>query len=194
MRKLAVFNSVSLDGYFTGVDGDLSWAHGATDDKEWGEFVAGNAQSGGTLLMGRITYQMMASYWPTPMAMQNDPVVAKHMNELEKIVFSRTLDSATWSNTKLMKGDLAAEMRKLKSEPGPDIVILGSGSIIAPLIAEGLVDEVQMVIVPVALGAGRTMFEGIPAKVPMKLVNTRAFKNGNVVLSYDLAKVSSSQP
>jgi len=185
MPKLTVFNSISVDGYFKAPDGDLGWAHRA-DDAEWNEFVAGNAsQAGGRLLFGRVTYEMMASYWPTPMAAQNDPIVAKGMNELQKIVFSRTLDKVTWKNTRLVKGDLAKEVRNLKKDPGDDIVVLGSGSIVAQLAREDLIDEYQLVTVPVVLGKGTTLFHGLDRQVPLKRTKTRAFKNGNVLVCYE---------
>ena len=183
MRKLSVFESVSLDGYFAGPNGDLSWAHRAPDP-EWNEFVAGNASGGGALVFGRVTYDMMVSYWPTPVAAKNDPVVAARMNQLPKIVFSRTMKQASWNNTRLVKGDIVAETRKLKAEPGESMTILGSGSIVAQLAQAGLIDDFSFVVTPVALGKGRTLFEGIREHLPLKLTNTRAFKNGNVVLSY----------
>lgn len=183
MRRLMVFNSVTLDGYFTGVDGDLSWAH--KNDPEWNEFVAGNAKGQGTLLFGRVTYDMMVSWWPTPNAIKAFPEVAEGMNKAPKVVFSRTLDKATWNNTKLVKGDPAAEVRKMKKEPGSDMVILGSGSIISQLAPEGLIDEYQLVVNPIVLGAGRTMFEGVKEKVALKPTKTRTFGNGNVLLTYE---------
>ena len=184
MRKLVVFNQVSLDGYFVDQNGDMSWAHNANKDDEWDAFVAGNAKSGGELVFGRITYDLMSSYWPTSMAMQNDPVVAERMNNLPKVVFSRTLDQATWNNTKLIKDDLAGEVRKMKNETGVDMVIMGSGSIIAQLTQERLIDEYQLVVIPVVLGQGRTMFDGIEEKLSLKLTRSRTFNNGNVLLSY----------
>ena len=185
MRKLIVFNSVTQDGYFAGENGDISWAHAGAEDPEWKAFVADNAKGGGQLLFGRITYDMMAGYWPTPLAMQNDPVVAERMNSLPKIVFSRTMAQASWSNTKVVKGGLPAEIRKLKAEPGPQMALFGSGSIIAQLAPERLIDEFQIVVNPVVLGKGRTMFEGIPQALPLKLVRTRTFGNGKVLLGYE---------
>jgi len=185
MRKLVVFNSVTLDGYFAGVNGDFSWAQKDKQDAEWNAFVSGNASGEGVLVFGRITYELMASYWPTPLAMRNDPVVAAAMNKLQKIVFSRTLEKASWNNTRLVKGELAAEMRKLKKEPGEDMAILGSGSIVAQLAQEGLIDEYQIALNPVVLGKGRTMFDGIKEKLALKLTKTRAFGNGNVMLYYE---------
>jgi dihydrofolate reductase len=182
IRKLIVFNSVTLDGYFTDKNNDMSWAH--QNDPEWNAFVAENAKGGGTLLFGRITYELMASFWPTPAAMQMMPDVAKGMNSLPKVVFSRTLDKATWNNTKLVKSGLVEEVRKMKNEPGDDMVILGSGSIVSQLSENRLIDEYQMVVNPIVLGQGRTMFEGLTEKLTMKRTKTRTFENGNVFLCY----------
>jgi len=96
----------------------------------------------------------MAGFWTTPYAMENMPVVAERMNNLPKVVFSRTLDKASWNNTTLIKGDLAAETRKIKQEPGNDMVILGSGSIVSQLAQEGLIDEYEVVVNPIVLGEG----------------------------------------
>ena len=185
MRKLTVFNHVTLDGYFTGENGDMSWAHNGSDDAGYQAFVASNASGDAELLFGRVTYDMMASYWPTPVASQQAPVVAEKMNSGKKIVFSKTMAKALWKNTTLVKGDLVEEVRKLKEEKGPDMVILGSGSIVAQLAAAGLVDNYQVVINPVALGKGRTLFEGLPKMLSLKLTTSRAFENGKVFLSYE---------
>jgi len=182
MRKLIVFNMVSLDGFFVDGKGDMSWAH--KQDAEWNAFVGGNASGSGVLVFGRITYELMASYWPTPMALQNSPVVAKGMNDMPKIVFSRTLDKVSWSNTKLIKGDLAAEVRKLKQESGPDIVILGSGSIVSQLTQENLIDEYQLALSPIVLGKGRTLFVDVQEKMNLKRTNSRTFGNGTVFVCY----------
>lgn len=183
MRKIIVFNQVTLDGYFVDKNGDMRWAH--KNDDEWNAFVADNAKGEATLLFGRITYEMMASFWPTPNAIESVPLVAERMNSLPKVVFSRTLDKASWNNTKLVKGDLAAEIRKMKSEPESDMVIMGSGSIVAQLAEEGLIDEYQIALNPIVLGKGRTMFDGIKEKLNLKLTRTRAFANGNVFLCYE---------
>ncbi len=115
MRRLSVFNHVSLDGYFVDLHGDMSWAH--KSDPEWLAFVEQNAGGGGELVFGRVTYDLMAGYWPTPAAAENDPVVAERMNALPKVVFSRSLKDATWSNTRILSGDPAAEMVQLKQAP-----------------------------------------------------------------------------
>jgi dihydrofolate reductase len=185
MRKLVVFNHVSLDGYFVDANGDMSFARKDNQDAEWDAFVASNASGGGTLVFGRITYELMASFWPTPVAADTMPVVAERMNNLPKVVFSRTLDKASWINTRLVKGDLIGEIRKIKAEAGEGMAILGSGSIVSQLTEHHLIDEYQIVVNPVVLGKGRTMFDGIKESVSLKLTNSRTFGNGNVLLCYE---------
>ena len=185
MRRIHVFNLITLDGYFAGEGGDISWHH---VDEEFQEYANENANSGNTLLFGRVTYQLMAGYWPTPEALKNDPVVARGMNAAPKIVFSRTLDTVDWNNTRLVKGDLVTEVRKMKQQPGKDMTVLGSGSIVSQLAQEGLIDEYEIMLNPVALGKGKTMFEGVKDRIALKLRKTRTFRNGNVLLSYEPVK------
>jgi dihydrofolate reductase len=183
MRKLIAFESVSLDGFFKDANEDMSWAH--KQDPEWNAFVAGNSQGDGALLFGRMTYEMMASFWPTPAAREMAPAVAEGMNRMPKFVCSRSLGSASWQNTTLLPGDAAMQVRRIKSEPGPDLAILGSGRLVSSLVQAGLIDELQIVVVPIVLGRGTTLFAGVGERIPLKLASTRAFANGNVVLYYE---------
>jgi len=185
MRRLLAFEMVSLDGCFVDARGDMSWAKNPAPDPEFEAFTERNAEGGGVLLFGRVTYQMMAGWWPTPLALQTSPAVARRMNEGPKYVFSRTLREASWRNTTILSGDAADEVRKLKRESGPGMAILGSGTIVARLAREGLIDEFQLVVIPVALGAGRSPFAGLPARLDLALTGSRAFANGNVLLSYE---------
>lgn len=184
-RTVSAFMQISLDGYYCDARGEMSFAHKPPTDTEWNEFVSGNATGDGMLLFGRTTYEMMASWWPTPMAAQAMPTVAANMNARPKMVFSRTLQSADWSNTTLAKDEMIATVRRLKSEPGPDMAILGSGSIVRQLAAAGLLDALQVVVVPVALGAGKPLFGGLARPLALSLTRTRVFKNGSVVLWYE---------
>jgi dihydrofolate reductase len=127
----------------------------------------------------------MAGYWPSPAARENDPVVADRMNAMPKIVFSRTLDKAAWANSRLVKGGLETEIRNLKNGPGEDMAIMGSGSIVSQLAPEALIDEFQVIVIPIVLGKGRTMFEGVQKRLRLKLTKTRAFQNGSVLLCYE---------
>lgn len=183
MRKIVAFEQVSLDGFFVDAKGDMSWAH--KQDAEWNAFTAGNASGNGALLFGRKTYDMMASFWPSPMAMQTMPEVAEGMNRLAKFVASRTIESASWRNTTVIKGDLVTSIREMKKSDGPDLVILGSGSIVSQLTGAGLIDEFQIIVNPLILGQGRTLFEGVSEKVLLRLKKTRGFGNGNVILYYE---------
>jgi len=182
MSKLIVFNNVTLDGYFCDAHNDMSWAH--SEDAEWSEFVTNNSKGTGAMLFGRKTYEMMASFWPTPDAIKMMPDVAKFMNEMPKYTFSKTLKKADWSNTLLHKDDLAGEVNKLKKAGGPDIIIFGSGSIVAQLADANLIDEYQIVVHPILLGSGRSQFEGMKNKLKLKLKSSRTFKNSNVFLVY----------
>jgi dihydrofolate reductase len=187
MRRLTVFNNVSLDGYFVDANGGMDFAHKGSDDPEWNEFVSGNASGQGALLFGRVTYDMMAGFWPTPHAKAVMPAVAEGMNRMTKYVVSRTMTDAAWQNTTLLRGDLVSAVRTQKQSDGPGIVILGSGSIVAQLAAAKLIDRYQLVVKPVVLGDGRTMFDGVPGPIALKPMHTRTFGNGSVLLSYEAA-------
>jgi len=130
--------------------------------------------------LGRKTYQMMEAFWPTPMAAQQMPVVAQGMNAARMYVASTTIQP-TWTNTQLLKSELLSAVRDLKASDGPDLTVLGSGSVAAQLGAAGLVDEYQVVIIPVALGGGRTLFT---TGRQLRLVDQRAFRCGNLVVTY----------
>lgn len=182
MRKLSVFNQVSLDGYFVDAHDDMSWAH--RDDPQWTRFTQQNAGGEAELIFGRVTYEQMASFWPTAAARAMNAPVAARMNAMKKVVFSKTLDKASWANTKLIKSDLLSAVRRLKRAKGPDLLIMGSGSLVAQLTEAGLIDSYQVVVNPLVLGGGRTMFEGVSRRA-LTLTKSKAFKNGNVVLWYE---------
>jgi dihydrofolate reductase len=182
MRKLTAFNFVTLNGFYKDANNSTAWhVHG----EEGAKFSEDNMQPGNILLFGRITYEMMAGFWPSAMAMESMPGVAKGMNEAEKIVFSGTLKKADWQNTTVIK-NMVAEVKKLKQTPGHDMTVLGSGSIITQLADEGLLDGLQLIVDPVALGAGTPIFGGLNKQLNLKLRDTKTFKSGAVLLSYQL--------
>ncbi len=181
MRKVFLFNMVTLDGFFEGPNQDISWHH---VDEEFNEFAIKQLHEIGTLLFGRVTYQMMASYWPTDIAIADDPVVAGLMNDMPKVVFSRTLGNAEWNNTELIKDHVVEEVSKLKQQSGKDIAIFGSSNLAVTLADHGLIDEYRMIANPVFLGKGTPLLKGIKDKLDLRLLNTRAFKSGNVLLCY----------
>ncbi len=182
MRKVVLFNLVTLDGFFAGPGGEIDW-HNV--DEEFNEFAIDQLNSMGGLLFGRVTYQLMASYWPTPDAVADDPMVADKMNSLPKLVFSRTLESADWNNTRLVRGDAADEVAKLRQQPGKDLFIFGSADLASTLARSGLIDEYRLIVNPVVLGRGMPMFKGIDDRLDLKLLRTKTFRNGNVLLYYE---------
>ncbi|HEU0297414.1 MAG TPA: dihydrofolate reductase family protein [Anaerolineales bacterium] len=183
MRKVILFNLVTLDGFFEGPNQDISW-HNV--DEEFNEFAINQLNETGTLLFGRVTYQVMASYWPTESAIRDDPTVAGLMNSLPKVVFSKTLDTAEWNNSRLVKEvhRVVEEVSELKRQPGKDIAIFGSSDLAATLAEHGLIDEYRIMVVPVFLGDGRSLLRGIKEKLNLKLLRVRTFKSGNVLLYY----------
>ena len=186
MRQLAVFNNITLDGFFTDMKNNMNLFH-RENDPEWEKFATENASArNATLLFGRRTYEMMKSFWPTEEAKKVMPEVASAMETMEKIVFSRTLKDPGWSNARIISENLTDEVRKLKQETGKNLLIMGSGSIVSQLTKERLIDRYTMVIWPIVLGAGRTMFEGVDDVISLQKVDQRTFANGNIVATYEL--------
>jgi dihydrofolate reductase len=179
MGKLTAFNFLTLDGYYKDANNDISWhQHGAEEN----EYSANSLKADSILLFGRTTFEMMRSFWPTPMALETNPVVAKGMNSAEKIVFSHTLKNAGWDNTRIVSNDMAGEVKKLKQTSAKDMAILGSGTIITQLAEEGLIDSYQLMFDPVAIGNGTPVFKNIKHQLNLKLTDTRVFKQSGVVL------------
>jgi dihydrofolate reductase len=181
MGKLFVFNMISLDGYFAGPHEELDW-HNV--DEEFNAFAIDQLKEAKLLLFGRVTYDMMASFWPRDTAKQNDPVVAGLMNEMPKVVVSRTLTQATWNNTKLIQKNVAEEITDLKKHQ--DIALLGSSKLCVSLMEAGVVDEVRVMVNPIILGKGRPLFEGLGTRAKLELLATRTFRSGNVLLTYQV--------
>jgi dihydrofolate reductase len=185
MRKLFSFNMVTLDGFFEGPNHDISWHH---VDDEFNQFAIEQTSNIGTILFGRVTYELMASYWPTSAAIIDDPIIADLMNNLPKIVFSRTLQKAEWNNTRLVKDHIAEEITRLKGQSGKDLAIFGSANLLSSLIQMDLIDEHRILVNPVVLGSGTPLFQGIKEKLEVKLLKTKIFASGNVLLYYQPAK------
>jgi dihydrofolate reductase len=171
----------TLDGYFEGVDGDLGW-HNVDD--EFNEFSVRQLDEADTLVFGRVTYQTMAGFWPTPAVEEANPALAARMNGMAKVVVSRTLDMAGWANTRLVKNDVVEELTKLKREPGKDIGVLGSSDLTVSLLGMGLVDELRIMVNPVVLGAGTPLFATANGRIHLDLLKTRGFASGNVLHHY----------
>jgi len=187
MGKLLVFNFVTLNGFFKGPGEDISWHKNQPEDQEKSAYGLEGANSGGILLFGRVTYTMMASFWPSPEAKKLMPAIAEGMNKSEKIVFSRTMKKADWNNTRVVKDNMIEEIKKLKKTSDKGMCILGSGSITNQLAEAGLIDEYQFMVDPVAIGEGTPLFNGIGQKLELKLTGTKSFKSGVVLLTYQPA-------
>ena len=174
----------TLDGYYEGLNQEFDfWVV----DEEFNEFAVEQLDEVDTLVFGRVTYEGMAAYWPTPAAEQDDPRVAARMNSLKKIVVSRTLDTAEWANTRLIKNDVSEELATLKQQPGKDIAILGSSDLTVSLLPMGLVDELRIMVNPVVLGSGRSVFRTADERITLRLLKSRPFNSGNVLLYYEPA-------
>ena len=181
MGKLNAFNFITLDGYYKDGENDISWhQHGA----EEGAFSAENLKEDNILLFGRITYEMMAHFWPSPMAAQSLPAVAAGMNKARKIVVSRTLQKADWNNTTIIGDNAMATIQKLKEDIEQDITLLGSGSLLTQLADAGLVDGYQIMMDPIAIGKGHSLFRHLKAPLRLQLTGTRTFASGVVLLNY----------
>lgn len=172
---------ISLDGFFEGPNREIDW-HNV--DEEFNEYAIDLLDNVDVLLFGRVTYELMANYWPTLSATTDDPIVASKMNSLPKIVFSRTLEKADWNNTRLVKENIAEEVSKLKQQPGKDLAIFGSSDLALSFIKLSLIDEYRIIVNPLVLGEGKSLFKGISDKLTLKLLKTKTFNSGNVLLYY----------
>ena len=195
MRRIVAFNRVSADGYFSAPDGNLNWV---VPEEEIDKQATQNMSGQGTLMFGRRTYEMFASFWPhqldKPVGAE-DPhspgrrppemhAMAVYINEAIKIVFSRTLKDVRWKNSRLLGKFDPREVERIKQEPGGDIMIFGSGTIVSQLAQNDLIDEYQFVTGPVLLGDGKSLISGMSKTVPLKLVEAKPYKSGNVMLRY----------
>lgn len=172
---------ISLDGYFEGPNHELDWHH---VDEEFNDFAIEQLNEIDTIIFGKVTYEMMASYWPTEAGIKDDPGTAEKMNSLPKIVFSKTDLKPEWNNTKLMQD--VQDLKALKEQPGKDLAVFGSSNLCVSLIKAGLLDGIRVMVNPVVLGQGHTLFAGLDQKLELKLEKSREFKNGNVLLTYEV--------
>ena len=176
---------VSLDGYFEGPNHELDW-HNV--DPEFNKFAITQLKEVDLILFGRRTYELMANYWPTEDAKKDDPSVAKLMNEIPKIVFSKTLKSVNWENTKLVNENAVNIVSKLKEQDGKEIGIFGSSDLSVSLLEAGLLDELRIMTNPIVLGKGKPLLEGLKTRIKLSLTKEKTFGSGNVLLYYNLVK------
>jgi dihydrofolate reductase len=181
MGQLSVFNFTTINGFYKGPGSDISWHHHGGEESE---YSADALSADNILLFGRVTYDMMAGFWPTPMAAESAPAVAEGMNKAEKIVFSNTIQKADWNNTRVMSGNIIEQLRRMKQTSAKDMTILGSGSILTQFAEAGLIDTYQLMIDPVAIGSGIPIFNNIKQNIDLELISSKVFKSGTVLLTY----------
>lgn len=182
MRKVIMWNMVTLDGFFEGPKSwEIDWHELGWGD-ELAQFSIDQSKSVGMLLFGRVTYQGMAAYWSSAKG-----EIADFMNEVPKVVFSRTLSSADWTNTRLVKGNAEEEVGKLKQQPGKDLFIFGSANLSSMLTRDGLIDEYRLGLNPIVLGGGNPLFKPSPERMRLKFLEAKPLKSGVVILRYQPA-------
>ena len=181
MSKIASFLMVTLDGYYEGKNPwEIDW-HNV--DEEFGDWSIRQLDSSDCLVMGRQTYVGMAQYWPEDEALKSDSETASRMNGLPKIVVSRTLENPEWANTRVFKD--ASDLRAPRQEYKKDMLVLGSSALTTSLMEIGLLDELRVIVNPVLIGAGRSLSNTLTRRIPLKLLSTREFRSGNVLLTYE---------
>jgi dihydrofolate reductase len=178
MRKLIVWNLMTLDGFFEGRERWNLDFHELVWGEELERFSLDQAKTADMLVFGRVTYEGMAAYWKTA----SGPI-ADFMNRVPKLVFSRTLSEADWNATRV-SSDVAGEVARQKALPGRELYVFGSADLCATLLAEGLVDEYRIGLVPIVLGEGTPLWKPAPRQTRMTLLEARPLSNGCVVLRY----------
>ncbi len=187
-RKIIVSEMVTLDGFFAGPNGEIDWH---IVDEEFNQYAIDLLNTVDTILFGRKTYQLFEGYWPArykPLTSKSDLEIAHDINNITKIVFSSTLESVEWKNARLLKEIIPEEIVKMKQQPGKNMVVYGSGSIVSALMNLGLIDEYRIIVNPVILGNGKPLFKGLKDKLNLRLLETKTFGSGNVLLCYRPAK------
>jgi dihydrofolate reductase len=200
MRRIVMFNQVSADGYFAASDGSLDWV---VPDDELGRSVMEHGPKFDTVLFGRRTYDMFEQFWPHALDAADttapDPHAAGRrsrvnrdmvvfLNEAHKVVFSRQRPEVTWKNSRLVREVDPGEIDAMKRQPGDDMILFGSGSIVSELTRHRLIDEYQLVVMPVLLGSGRTLLGTLTDRVSLRLQEARPFASGIVLQRYALAR------
>ena len=189
MRNVVLFMHISLDGFAAGPNGELDWISYDDELEKYAEGIVGTV---GTALYGRVTYEMMEGYWPTvltdPSSTQHQLDHARWIENIDKVVVSRTLENVGWNKTTLIKDDLAGGISKLKRQPGNDIVIFGSPGLAQTLLQLGLIDEYRLTVNPVVLGNGIPLFNDVNDRIGLKLLEATTLASGVLGLHYQTDK------
>lgn len=181
MCTLASFIFTSLDGFYEGPNGELDWP---IVDQEFNEFASRQLDEADVIAFGRATYGHMAAYRPTEHAEANDPAMTLRMNSKEKVVFSTTLTDANWSGTTLVHGQATEQIPKVMAGAGGELLVIGSAHLSANLAQAGLLDELRIMVCPIVLGQGRSLFEDLKNRVSLSLIRVKQFDSGNLALTY----------
>jgi dihydrofolate reductase len=179
MRAVVLQISVSLDGYVARLDQDNNDWGLPDEDKAVTDWKLDSVRQVGTHIMGRLTYEEMSAYWPS-----SESVFAASMNDIPKVVFSRTLPGADWPDSRIARGNLADEIDTLRHEPGGDIMAHGGASFVQALSQQHLIDEYRLVIRPVALGSGLPLFADLAAPLPLTLASASTYPDGTAIHVY----------
>lgn len=187
MRRLVLFMHVSVDGFVAGPNGEMDWIH---VDEEMFEIAGQQTSEADTALYGRVTYQMMDSYWPTaadkPNASKHDIEHSTWYNKVSKVVVSKTMKDTERPKTKFISENVTDEIRKLKQEPGQNMLMFGSPSVGRALMQENLIDDYWLLVNPVLLGEGIPLFTHSPNRIKLKLVSSKTFAARVVCLHYTI--------
>jgi dihydrofolate reductase len=181
MKTLASFIITSLDGFYAGPNGELDWP---IVDEEFEDFAIHQLDEADTLGFGRATYEHMAGYWPTEQALANDPAITSRMNNKPKLVFSTTLEHPGWSNTTILAGEAVEQIGTIKTASGGELLVLGSAHLTAHFAAAGVLDELRIMVCPIVIGQGRSLFEDLKDRLALTLTRVRQFNSGSVLLTY----------
>jgi dihydrofolate reductase len=190
MRKVVLWIGMSLDGFTSGPNEQLDWlVPHATKPQAQATFRRLRERCD-TVLMGRVNYEGYLSYWPKvkddPKASRNDVEISRWLDDVPKVVFSHTLREVTWNNARMAKGSAADEVTALKRAPGKDIILQNSTRLAQSLLAAGLVDELQITVAPVVLGAGRALFSGLPHRIDLGAGELTGLDDGTFIVRYDV--------
>ena len=189
MRKVILLMHVSLDGFTEGPDGALDWI--VVDDEIWQDVIQ-LQNTADTALFGRVNYQGFEGYWSSaasnPASSTYEIEHANWLNQSLKIVFSTTLTTTRWANSRIVHENIAAEITKLKQQPGKNLLLFGGAGIARTLLRLGLIDEIRLNVDPVIIGAGKSLFGGILDRIDLKLLETRTFRSGVVGLNYEVVR------
>jgi dihydrofolate reductase len=189
MRKIIVTEWVSLDGFVSGPDNDMSFV-GESFSDEMSQYEDDIVSQSDTLILGGVTYASFAGSWPfvpdKPDVSEGEKAYARKVNAMRKLVFSKTLKSADWNNSQLFREIDPEQLKKFKQEDGKDMLIYGSTSIVQQFTNLGLIDEYQLLVLPAILGGGKALFKDVNARRKLKLVSAKPFESGVVVMTYQV--------